>query len=309
MASTDLRCIIIGLTVTYFWKNLWKCCLAHPEIDFNYCISWANHDWNDSWKATAGNVRTLIAHDFDDEQDWVNHFNYMLKFFKDARYMKEDGMPLLIIYVPQLIGKLNKMLDLWTKMAKENGFTGIKYIYQSAAACIDKSWDRSRFSYGIQFHPGYVQLINGNPLKRLFFRSAVRYGRKIKRFLGIKKSLSPTPVHQTVTIRDYDKDWQNILKLKPEDDTMLPSAFIDWDNTPRKKEAGWCYKGASPEKFKRYFSELLTRADKVYKTDKIFIFAWNEWAEGGYMEPDESNGYGYLDAVKDSLEEFDSKHK
>ena len=33
----------------------------------------------------------------------------------------------------------------------------------------------------------------------------------------------------------------------------------------------------------------------------IFIFAWNEWAEGGYLEPDELNGYQNLEAVRDAL--------
>ena len=61
------------------------------------------------------------------------------------------------------------------------------------------------------------------------------------------------------------------------------------------------YTGVTPEKFKKYFGKLVERAKKDYKTDYLFIFAWNEWGEGGYLEPDEDNRYGYLEGVRDAL--------
>ena len=33
----------------------------------------------------------------------------------------------------------------------------------------------------------------------------------------------------------------------------------------------------------------------------IFLKAWNEWAEGNYVEPDLKFGTGYLDVLKDEL--------
>lgn len=304
---------IYGFAMYHYWFNGHK--LLHrpmemlrdtPDIDINYMISWANHDWNDSWRATAGNVRTLIAHDFDDEADWVEHFNYMLTFFKDPRYIKEDGMPLLIIYIPQVIGKLHKMLELWTRMARENGLPGIKYISQESSALFDNSWDRSQFSYSIQFQPQYVQYLTGNSFKRWIFKTIVRYSRGIKQRLGIKRGLGIN-LQSQVKVKDYDEDWQKILRLTPENDTILPSGMVDWDNTPRKKTAGWCYRGQSAEKFAHYFKQLLIRARDVYHTDKVFLFAWNEWAEGGYLEPDTHNGYAYLDAIKAAVDQVADK--
>ena len=54
--------------------------LANSKIDINYCISWANHDWNDGWKASAGNGKILIGHDFNDESDWENILNTCYSF-------------------------------------------------------------------------------------------------------------------------------------------------------------------------------------------------------------------------------------
>ena len=48
-------------------------------------------------------------------------------------------------------------------------------------------------------------------------------------------------------------------------------------------------KGANPDKFKKY---LLQHSKD---TDFLFINAWNEWAEGTYLEPDEKYGYKYYD--------------
>ena len=33
----------------------------------------------------------------------------------------------------------------------------------------------------------------------------------------------------------------------------------------------------------------------------LFMFAWNEWGESGYLEPDTKNGYKMLEAVRNAL--------
>ena len=300
---------IYGFCMYHYWFNghlllekPMEMLLAHPEIDIKYCISWANHDWTDGWKASDRKPKILIAHNFDDEQDWVNHFNYMLPFFKDPRYMKEGNKPFMVIYIPNLIRKLSKMLDLWTKMAQEAGFDGLTYIYQSASSSFDNSWDRTRFDYGVEMNPGYVGMYFNH--KSGIMPRLIKYSHELKRLLGIKRSLNffdKKPVQ--VVKADYDDVWQKVLKLRPlkNGPMMIPCAFTDWDNTPRHKERGYAYVNVTPEKFAYYFKQLVENTKTYYKTDMIFVFAWNEWAEGGYLEPDQKWGYGMLEGIKNAL--------
>ena len=78
---------------------------------------------------------------------------------------------------------------------------------------------------------------------------------------------------------------------------------MDWDNTPRKKDRGIVVHNSNPMIFEKYFRKLVDKTINEYHEDMIFIFAWNEWAEGGYLEPDEKNSYGYLEAIKRCLNE------
>ena len=129
----------------------------------------------------------------------------------------------------------------------------------------------------------------------------MKYSHWLKKKLGIKHRLLQGK--KGVAILDYDATWEKILSIKPSEENAIPSAFVDWDNTPRKQERGSVYLGATPVKFKQYFKQLIVKTREEYHQDKIFVFAWNEWAEGGYLEPDEKFGYGYLRAIKEALSE------
>ena len=43
-------------------------------------------------------------------------------------------------------------------------------------------------------------------------------------------------------------------------------------------------------------------ADKPEQEQIIFLKSWNEWGEGNYMEPDLTHGRGYLEALRDAID-------
>lgn len=99
-------------------------------------------------------------------------------------------------------------------------------------------------------------------------------------------------------IYDYDKMWSMILRRKPVCNRIFPGAFPAWDNTPRRVIHVDVFWKATPDKFKSYFAKQMKHAKNVYHAEYIFINAWNEWGEGAHLEPDEKNGYGYLEAIR-----------
>lgn len=305
---------IYGFCVYHYWFD-GKLLLEKPmemflndtslNIPFFFC--WANDEWTNIWKGENQEIKTLIMNHYNDKNLWKDHFYYLLKFFKDDRYMKEGNKPIFVIYNPIKIGSKNlrRMIALWDKLAKENGFDGIIFSYQSPASFMtlnDK--ERRLFDYGFEYVPPLVAWKKKTKIELIKARLKSSGGQIIRM---VNKSLldKKTPItnnHCAIrTVRKYDDEWNDVLNFVPYDDKTIPGAFVDWDNTPRYSRNGKVLIGASPQKFQQFLVKQIERAKTIYKKDAIILFAWNEWSEGGYLEPDTKFRYEYLEAVKSAL--------
>lgn len=278
--------------------------LNNPNINFPYMICWANEPWTNAWKAD-GNEKTLIAQHYGREKEWKQHFEYLLQFFKDKNYIVENNKPMLLIYRPEIIECLNEMLDYWNELAIEAGFSGIDFAYQQVSYYLLDNKDESRFKYRVEYQPGYARYDVQKQSAGLS-QYLLPIKTKIRNFVygfdkKAKTNLSSKLTRQKLSFEDYDELCQSIINRKADDEKSVAGMFVDWDNTPRRGDRGRVCLGSTPEKFQHYMIEQIKNVNENYQNDMLFIFAWNEWAEGGYLEPDERNKYGYLEALKAAL--------
>ena len=269
--------------------------LQNKNITLPFCICWANESWSRTWDGAESEV--LIMQNYSDTLDgWKRHFDYLLPFFKDERYIKVDEKPMMIIYKPQLIENLEEMTVYWNQLAKQNGFEGIHFGHQHVSSFEDSKVIEN-FDFGIEFEPIYTVSD--------MYKSTRSKSEKLNRAITSPKCFSRNISHKYFgrsLLFDYDEVWSAILRREGRKN-ISPGAFVSWDNTPRRGNRSLVFDGANPKKFEKYFAKQVQRAKEEYHSDFIFINAWNEWAEGAHLEPDEQHGYGYLEAVRAVKEE------
>jgi hypothetical protein len=86
--------------------------------------------------------------------------------------------------------------------------------------------------------------------------------------------------------------------------TVFHSVMPSWDNTPRRQNDPSVFLHATPRRYQAWLEAAirLTREQNFGDERLVFVNAWNEWAEGNYLEPDADIGHGFLQATRDAME-------
>ena len=258
--------------------------------DFPFCLAWANHDWKSN-AFFARNAKTVIKQEYPGEDDYVKHFYSVLPCFKDERYIKVDGKPVFMIYQPTVHKDIPILINLWRKLAIENGLEGMYFIGHLNNDVQDVT-KNDVWSVG-------VDAINTENIHTwMKHRSKFRYY-----FFRIFEKIFNFP-----RIIPYKKALKYFIADDVREEDVFPSVIPNWDNTPRRKGNGVVFTGSSPDLFKEHLQNTLNVIkDKPDNRQIIFLKSWNEWAEGNYVEPDMKYGLGYLEAIRDVLSEY-GKH-
>ena len=289
---------VYGFCIYHYWFGDDKQLLEKPaenllkwqDIDINYCFSWANESWICSWSKIGGNpwIETvgkeedgngvLVKQKYGGKKEWRKHFEYLLPFFQDRRYIKKDNKPVFVIFRPKNIKRLNAMIVYWNLLAVEYGFSGIYFIGTNAG-----DWKEIGMDAGVIYEPDFSFKEKG--------KNVIRAGKQRELLASVNITIP--------YMYSFDKIWHRIL-TRPSMEGVYYGGLVGFDDSPRKGKKGRIMLGTSPSKFGRYFRSLykkaLSRGDEY-----IFLTAWNEWGEGAYLEPDNKYGMRYLQEISNII--------
>jgi hypothetical protein len=81
----------------------------------------------------------------------------------------------------------------------------------------------------------------------------------------------------------------------------IATMFVGWDNTARRGRRAVVMSESEPAALREAIADHLVAASGAPPTERfVMLNAWNEWAEGNYLEPDSERGRVLLEAVRDA---------
>lgn len=278
--------------------------MENPKLDFPFCLSWANETWSRRWDGQDSQILIQQTHP-PEKSSWKRHFDYLIRAWSHKNALRVDDKPVFAIYRPHRIPQIGQMLDYWRELAAQHGIDDLYFIaqkqYEHPLAEQLEGFDAEfQFQpFEAIFSPQYKSPTPSLKQSRLAKVLRALPDSMQDRFREIKYRY-----FQSLSFHDYDWVWQHIVEVREHPElTTFPGAFVDWDNTARYKNRATIFRGANPERFEYWFARLVESMPKRNLPENlIFVNAWNEWAEGTYLEPDETNGFRYLEAIKRVLQ-------
>lgn len=279
--------------------------LASGKPDFPFCLCWANHNWTSKTWEKGSSLRhdTMIMKMEYSREDYIRHFNYLLPAFRDPRYIKVDGKPLFAVWAPRNILDGREFIDLWQKLAQENGLKGIHFVGQTDNTGKALSGKKANY-YSADMAKDYYKSVLDMGFDAVMsqgYRRAVALAQgRTKMMLKLLSFISFMPTYSKI---DYGRLMDNYYVEEDRWENVYPTLLPQWDRTPRAGSKTEIVTGTSPEKFQHYTEQAIRLiANKQPEHQILFLKAWNEWGEGDYVEPDEKFGHGWLQAIRNAID-------
>lgn len=261
--------------------------IATKKPDFPFCLGWANHSWYaKNWNSKDNGIQNklLIEQQYLGDADYRMHYEYALKAFKDPRYIKEGNKPFFMVF--DVANTPKGFIELWNKWAIEDGFDGIYFVGNVISASLVNEYRKQGYNALI------VNRINEISNKRdsSFWKlNWIRF-----KFYCLKRS---------PYVFDYDSSIDDIV-VEEEDsmEDIIPNLIPNFDHSPRSGGRGLIFHNSTPKGFYKMCKKVV-RILRNKNNKFVMLRSWNEWGEGNHMEPDLKYGHGYLDALRQAIDE------
>ncbi len=271
---------LFGFVFYFYWFNSRRLMerpldmfLNDPTLDFPFCLMWANENWTRRWDGSEDDV--LISQDYRDDDDIPLVDTYSAAF-KDPRYIRVEGRPLLMIYRPGIIPNCKEKVALWRNLFMDRWGENPVIIMSQAFNEIDPR--KFGLDGAIEFPPH--KLVLGLKLKN----PEVTY-------------LDPDYTGQ---VYSYDDVVQHSISEARPTFPLIKTLCPSWDNDARRQgNGGLLMLGSTPAKYQGWLEKLIEQSatHTFFGEQLICVNAWNEWCEGAYLEPDLHFGSAYLNAT------------
>ncbi len=263
---------------------------ASNNRKMKFYLMWANHDHNSYLDPSNPDKSHIYWKGGVDSLTFAGMVDHLITdYFQQPNYYKIEGMPVFSIYelgtfIKGIGGteKAREALDLFRKKAIAAGFPGL-HLQAIVWGQIPKS-------------------LEGVPSDQVRTQDGALH------YLGFNSMTNYQWIHYTSIAEQEDyAGWaqKGIAKWAEYDSTFtlpyFPQVSIGWDNNPRfPVKVQHAVVNTTPELFQKALQEAKSYLEHHPERHKLItINAWNEWAEGSYLEPDTTSKYGYLEAVKE----------
>ncbi|WP_131118332.1 glycoside hydrolase family 99-like domain-containing protein [Lichenihabitans psoromatis] len=270
---------IYGFVFYYYWFNTKRLMekpledfLATPDIDMPFCLMWANEDWTRRWDGLEGEV--LISQGYSEDDDVKLVADYT-RHFKDPRYIRLQGRPLLMIYRPSIIPDTKAAIERWRTLFRQNG--GEDPIIVMSQSFDDFDPRKFGLDGAIEFPPHKLTKLTAPINKSLNYLDDTFSGR----------------------VYAYEDVMSVSMNEAPSDFPLIKTVVPSWDNDARRQGSGLVIHGSTPTLYEFWLSQLIDAAQRkpFFGEPLVCVNAWNEWCEGAYLEPDLHFGSAYLNAT------------
>lgn len=267
--------------------------LDSRKPDFPFCLGWANHSWfAKNWNADGTTTQKLLMEQtYPGIEDEKMHFEFLLKAFKDSRYVKVDGKPLLYIFAPRDLP--TEYIRNFRRWAKDAEFPDLYLVANVQDLRLSKQEILSLGYDAVTYQRLGIKEIAGNTnidkIKRLLKKWA-------DKAIGLAKNRPPF-------MADYKYAYHNLIENGDKAEDVVPAILPQWDHTPRSGWNGKLLVNATPEYFYLHCKEALEIV-RNKKNPILFLKSWNEWGEGNMMEPDLTYGRGFIEALRKAVDEY-----